>query len=140
MTAELPVPQHGGARRDAGRVGPAARAHRAGGVWRGAPRRQRPDGGGKATRGPQSTGILAGRPDLVAAAAANNAPEQRIGRPLKVGKEELCGLVAAVERFWALDEAAQLAEWRGWCREIACARWVSGSCIPTRRPVPSVCT
>jgi L-seryl-tRNA(Ser) seleniumtransferase len=75
--------------------------------------------GGKAIRGPQSTGILAGRPDLVAAAAANNAPEQRIGRPLKVGKEELCGLVAAVERFWALDEAAQLAEWRGWCREIA---------------------
>ena len=36
-----------------------------------------------------------------------------------MGKEELCGLVAAVERFWALDEGAQLAEWRRWCAEIA---------------------
>lgn len=75
--------------------------------------------GGKAIRGPQSSGFLAGRPDLVEAAAFNNAPEQRIGRPLKVGKEEICGLVAAVERFWSLDEAAQLAEWRSWCTEIA---------------------
>ena len=75
--------------------------------------------GGKAIRGPQSSGVLAGRPDLIEAATLNNAPEQRIGRPLKVGKEELCGLVAAVERFWALDEGAQLAEWRRWCAEIA---------------------
>jgi L-seryl-tRNA(Ser) seleniumtransferase len=77
--------------------------------------------GGKAIRGPQSSGLLLGNPELVAAAAINNAPEQRIGRPLKVGKEELCGLVVAVEQFFAMDEEAQLAEWRGWCETIVAA-------------------
>ena len=67
--------------------------------------------GGKAIRGPQSTGILAGTPDLIAAAHLNNNPLSAIGRPMKVGKEELCGLVAAVERFFALDEREQLAGW-----------------------------
>ena len=69
--------------------------------------------GGKAIRGPQSTGLLLGWPDLVEAAALNANPNSAIGRPMKVGKEELCGVVAAVERFFGLDEAAQLAEWRG---------------------------
>ena len=68
--------------------------------------------GGKAIRGPQSTGILLGKPDLIEAAALNNNPHSAVGRPLKVGKEELCGVVAAAERFFALDEAAQLAEFR----------------------------
>jgi seryl-tRNA(Sec) selenium transferase len=75
--------------------------------------------GGKAIRGPQSTGILAGRPDLVEAAALNNNPLSAIGRPMKVGKEEICGLVAAVERFFAMDEAAQLAEWHAQAQRIA---------------------
>jgi L-seryl-tRNA(Ser) seleniumtransferase len=75
--------------------------------------------GGKAIRGPQSTGVLAGRPDLVEAAALNNNPLSAIGRPMKVGKEEICGLVAAVERFFALDEAAQLAEWHAQAQLIA---------------------
>jgi L-seryl-tRNA(Ser) seleniumtransferase len=75
--------------------------------------------GGKAIRGPQSTGILAGRPDLIAAAALNNNPLSGIGRPMKVGKEEIAGLVVAVERFFALDEQAQLDEWRAWCEQIA---------------------
>jgi D-glucosaminate-6-phosphate ammonia-lyase len=75
--------------------------------------------GGKAIRGPQASGILAGRADLIAAAHLNNNPLAAIGRPMKVGKEEICGLVAAVERFFALDEAAQLAGWDAAARRIA---------------------
>jgi seryl-tRNA(Sec) selenium transferase len=75
--------------------------------------------GGKAIRGPQSSGILAGRTDLIAAAHLNNNPLQAIGRPMKVGKEEICGLVAAVERFFAMDETAQLAAWDDAARKIA---------------------
>ena len=74
--------------------------------------------GGKAIRGPQSSGILAGRPDLIAAARLNNNPLQAIGRPMKVGKEEIAGLVVAVERFFGLNETAQLDEWRGWSERI----------------------
>jgi D-glucosaminate-6-phosphate ammonia-lyase len=68
--------------------------------------------GGKAIRGPQSTGLLFGGKDLIAAATVNGAPRSSVGRPLKVGKEELCGLAAAVDRFFSMDEAAQLADWR----------------------------
>jgi L-seryl-tRNA(Ser) seleniumtransferase len=75
--------------------------------------------GGKAIRGPQASGVLAGRADLIAAAHLNNNPLAAIGRPMKVGKEEICGLVAAVERFFAMDEAAQLAAWDAAARTIA---------------------
>ena len=40
-----------------------------------------------------------------------NAPENGIGRGLKVGKEEIVGVVTALERFVALDESAEIAEW-----------------------------
>src|SRR5262249_26027656 len=53
--------------------------------------------GGKALRGPQSTGMVVGRRDLIAACVANMSPRHAIGRPMKVGKEELLGLLAAVE-------------------------------------------
>ncbi|HET7768293.1 MAG TPA: hypothetical protein VFN74_05915 [Chloroflexota bacterium] len=69
--------------------------------------------GGKAIRGPQSTGLLLGWPELIEAATLNGNPNSAIGRPMKVGKEEICGLVAAVERFFGMDELVQLAEWRG---------------------------
>ena len=52
-------------------------------------------------RGPQSTGILIGRKDLIEAARLNAAPNQAIGGPMKVSKEEIVGLVAAVEAFVA---------------------------------------
>jgi L-seryl-tRNA(Ser) seleniumtransferase len=74
--------------------------------------------GGKAIRGPQASGILAGPPELIAAAVRNNNPNTSVGRSLKVGKEEICGLVVAVERFFSMDEAAQLAEWHGWAQTI----------------------
>ncbi len=55
--------------------------------------------GGKGIRGPQSTGLVLGRRDLIAACAAQSSPHDRIGRALKVGKEEICGLVAALELY-----------------------------------------
>lgn len=63
--------------------------------------------GGKGLRGPQSSGMILGRADLIEAVRALGAPHQRIGRPMKVGKEEMCGLVAAVEWYLALDHAAE---------------------------------
>jgi D-glucosaminate-6-phosphate ammonia-lyase len=63
--------------------------------------------GGKGIRGPQSAGLLLGRKELVAAARANAAPNgNAIGRGMKVNKEELLGMLAAIERFVKLDHAA----------------------------------
>ena len=75
--------------------------------------------GGKGIRGPNSTGILAGRADLIEAARMQNAPNNGIGRGLKVGKEEIVGLVAALERYVALDEEAEIAAWNGKARWLA---------------------
>src|SRR5204863_1108569 len=60
--------------------------------------------GGKAIRGPNDTGMLLGRQDLIAAAKLNASPhEGTIGRMMKVGKEDMIALLAAVERFVRLD-------------------------------------
>lgn len=67
--------------------------------------------GGKALRGPQASGLMVGRKDLVEAARQNGAPFQRLGRPMKAGKEEIAGLVAAVDRFVHLDHDRVHAEW-----------------------------
>ena len=55
--------------------------------------------GGKGVRGPQGTGILCGRKDLIEAAYANASPHQFIGRGMKVAKEEIIGLIRALEIF-----------------------------------------
>jgi len=68
--------------------------------------------GGKGVRGPQGTGILVGRADLIEAAAGNASPQQFLGRGLKVAKEEIVGLVEALELFVAEDEAAQMRRYR----------------------------
>jgi len=62
--------------------------------------------GGKGIRGPQSAGMLLGRKDLVAAARLNAPPNASIGRGMKVNKEEMVGMLAAIERFVTLDHAA----------------------------------
>jgi len=63
--------------------------------------------GGKHLRGPQCSGILAGRRDLVRAARLNSSPHSDSqGRPLKVGREEMIGVWLAVEKYAALDFAA----------------------------------
>ena len=74
--------------------------------------------GGKGIRGPQSTGILAGRSDLVRAAALNASPNQAIGRAAKTSKEEIVGIVNALELFLAEDEAAEMARYRDVCGSI----------------------
>ena len=68
--------------------------------------------GGKGIRGPQSTGILAGRRDLIRAAALNASPNQAIGRAAKTSKEEIIGLVTALELFLAEDEKKEMEHYR----------------------------
>jgi len=63
--------------------------------------------GGKHMRGPQCSGILAGRKDLVRAARLNSSPHpDSLGRPLKVGREEMVGILLAAEKYSKLDFAA----------------------------------
>src|SRR3989440_994372 len=72
--------------------------------------------GGKALRGPNDTGLLLGRKELIEAAKLNANPHcGTIGRMMKVGKEDMIALLAAVERFVRLDPKA---EWREWERRI----------------------
>jgi D-glucosaminate-6-phosphate ammonia-lyase len=68
--------------------------------------------GGKGLRGPQSTGLILAKPDFVRACAANSSPNHSIGRPMKVGKEEMVGLVKAVELYLAQDHDAVYEQWR----------------------------
>lgn len=63
--------------------------------------------GGKGLLGPQSSGLLLGRPDLIEAARKAISPYGGIGRGMKVGKEEIIGLVAAVERYLSVDHQAE---------------------------------
>jgi L-seryl-tRNA(Ser) seleniumtransferase len=70
--------------------------------------------GGKAMRGPQCAGLLIGRKDLVAYALLNNSPhEDTLGRSSKVGKEEIIGMVKALELYLAEDHEALNKEWQG---------------------------
>jgi uncharacterized pyridoxal phosphate-dependent enzyme len=74
--------------------------------------------GGKDLRGPQPSGLILGRRDLIAACALNGNPNHSIGRPMKVGKEEMAGLLAAVRRYVRLDHAARARQ----CEQIV-ADW-----------------
>jgi L-seryl-tRNA(Ser) seleniumtransferase len=83
--------------------------------------------GGKGIRGPQSTGILAGRKDLIRAAALNSSPNQGVGRAAKTSKEEIVGLGTALELFLAEDEEAEMNRYREVCTSIVEAvRDISG--------------
>ena len=74
--------------------------------------------GGKGIRGPQGTGLLLGRRDLIDAALANGAPNAAIGRSGKVAKEEIMGLLAALDAFLDGDEEAEMDEYRIKCDEF----------------------
>lgn len=71
--------------------------------------------GGKDLRGPQSAGLVLGRRDLVEACRLHGSPNAHVGRPMKVGKEEMMGVLAAVERYLQLDHEA---------REVYCEQTV----------------
>jgi L-seryl-tRNA(Ser) seleniumtransferase len=77
--------------------------------------------GGKGLRGPASSGVVLGRRDLIAACVANSSPRHSLGRPMKVGKEELLGVLAAVEWSLAQDEPGYLA-----AVERHLAKWIEG--------------
>ncbi len=73
--------------------------------------------GGKALCGPQSAGILMGKKDLIAAARLNSPPRGgNIGRGNKVNKEEIVGMLVALETFIKRDHQAY---WREWERKVA---------------------
>jgi len=114
--------------------------------------------GGKAIRGPQTTGILAGRSDLIGSAAMQHldmhvaeevweppaelvdvdhfggVPRQGIGRHLKVGKEELVGLIRALELFVEEDTAERQAAWRAQAERVAAALADAPGYDPQLRP------
>ena len=76
--------------------------------------------GGKGMRGPQSSGVLLGRKDLIEAAMYNSNPwEGSICRPMKVGKEEMMGCLAAVEYWNKADEVAINKNWQRQVERIA---------------------
>jgi D-glucosaminate-6-phosphate ammonia-lyase len=75
--------------------------------------------GGKCIRGPQSAGLLLGEKNLLEAAWANSAPHHAFGRSLKVGKEEIMGMLAAVEMWKKRDHEAEWRQWESWINNIA---------------------
>ncbi len=98
--------------------------------------------GGKGLCGPQSSGILLGRKDLIEAALANSNPwEGAVCRPMKVGKEEIMGCLAAVETWLKMDVPKLNKEWG-----VACAThrdpgrnrsWCGDKGLhPGRKPMP----
>jgi L-seryl-tRNA(Ser) seleniumtransferase len=76
--------------------------------------------GGKGMRGPQNAGLLLGRKDLIDAAARNNSPNSdTVGRGMKVSKEQIVGMVAAVDWFLSQSDASLEAEFRRRADKIA---------------------
>jgi len=76
--------------------------------------------GGKGLRGPQSAGLLLGRKDLIEAARLNNSPNgDTLCRTNKVNKEEIVGMLVAIESYLKQDHAAVWKEWEARCRRIA---------------------
>jgi len=70
--------------------------------------------GGKGLSGPQCSGLLLGRKDLIEAALMNSSPrEGAVCRPMKVGKEEIIGCLTALETWLKIDEKKLYAEWNG---------------------------
>jgi len=101
--------------------------------------------GGKGLRGPQASGVLLGTTRFIEAVRANGSPFARLARPLKVGKEEIAGLVRAVELYLAADHEAEAREWNemvaDWVRELGGVRGLRAEALPTNeagQPVPRV--
>ena len=76
--------------------------------------------GGKDLRGPQASGLIVGRADLIEGCRENGAPHQRLARLVKVGKEEIAGLLTAVELYLQEDHEARQAGF-----ESTVQSWVS---------------
>jgi L-seryl-tRNA(Ser) seleniumtransferase len=78
--------------------------------------------GGKDLRGPQASGLVVGRKDLIEAIRLNGSPNHSIGRPMKVGKEEMVGLLKAVELYLKMDHEGRRSQDEetvaGWCAAL----------------------
>jgi L-seryl-tRNA(Ser) seleniumtransferase len=74
--------------------------------------------GGKELRGPQASGLIVGRREPVAACAMHASPNQRLARAMKVGKEEMVGLLVAIENYLQGDDAQERA-----CYERVVDEW-----------------
>lgn len=86
--------------------------------------------GGKCLRGPQCAGLLLGQKDLVQAAYFQAAPHHNVGRPMKVAKEEIMGMLTAVEMWTRRDHDAEWNTWKSWL----------GNIENKVKPLPSVTT
>lgn len=84
--------------------------------------------GGKDLRGPQSSGLMLGRSDLIESIRPISNPNHGLGRPMKVGKEEMMGALAALERYLTLDHVA---------RERYCEETVAMFCAALN-PLPGI--
>ena len=74
--------------------------------------------GGKGIRGPQGTGILSGKKELIQAAYANASPHQFLGRSAKVAKEEIVGLLTALNNFVNEDEQIENSKFRNKSQKV----------------------
>src|SRR4051794_21268267 len=75
--------------------------------------------GGKCMRGPQCSGVILGRKDLLQAAWMSSAPHHGHGRTMKIGKEEMLGALAAVEMWLQRDHKKEDETWTAWMQTIA---------------------
>jgi L-seryl-tRNA(Ser) seleniumtransferase len=91
--------------------------------------------GGKCLRGPQCAGLALGDKNLLQAAWANSAPHHAFGRSLKVGKEEIMGMLAAVEMWTKRDHKAEWATWQSWLDTIS-SRVTKVNGVSTRIEMP----
>ena len=71
--------------------------------------------GGKSIGGPQNTGIILGRKEIIDACAMMGSPRYSVGRPMKAGRDDVVGLVCALEHYLDEGEAAQYAHNEKWC-------------------------
>jgi L-seryl-tRNA(Ser) seleniumtransferase len=101
--------------------------------------------GGKGLRGPQASGMLLGTTAFIEAVRANGSPHARLARSMKVGKEEIAGLVRAVELYLATDHEAQAREWAaivaGWVGDLGGLPGLDVEALATNeagQPVPRV--
>lgn len=74
--------------------------------------------GGKCMRGPQAAGLLLGPKDILKAAWLNSAPHHAFGRALKAGKEEIMGMLAALEMWAVRNQDAEWKQWESWLAYI----------------------
>ncbi|MGD8240479.1 MAG: hypothetical protein PVH68_18130 [Armatimonadota bacterium] len=102
--------------------------------------------GGKAIGGPQPSGIICGREDLVRACFLNACPHSAVGRPMKVGREEAAGLLRALELFLERDYAADAQAWTAKLETVKRGlAGVPGLAVrlaersPDGEPVPCIC-